>query len=265
MTQWFDVTLSREAMSKNGMTEDALQSWLKAKSSKWAYGRETGDSAYEHLQLRAVFPQSMSMGEMQQVFAKVGHVSYTHARDFDYVLKDGNAVLSWKMPLYKFASATLKIWQTDAKSLFSMQSDREILVIIDPVGGAGKSFLAKHMEACGLAKVIPKMSRSDDMISAAMVNPADGYIFDIPRAEEKRSVSLWSAIEQIKSGHLYDWRYQYREVWIESPKIMVFTNTEPPWDYLSLDRWKILRLEGESPEKQIETVTSTETPPWGTP
>jgi len=238
MTEWADLTLSREAMIKQGWTEDTLIAWLRQNATRWAFGRETGDSGYEHLQCRLC--GKLTLLELTNLFSRMGHVSRTHARDFDYVLKDGNYVCSWKMPLLRFADVELKAWQAQVKELFAIQNDRQILVVVDKTGGAGKSFLAKHMESLNLAKVIPKMSRAEDMISAAMVHPADGYIFDIPRAEEKKSVPLWTAIEQIKSGHLYDWRYQYRECWIEPPRILVFSNVMPPFEYLSKDRWVII-------------------------
>lgn len=243
MSNWYDITISREMMKSKGLTEDMVVAWLKQNCSKWAYGRETGDTGYEHLQCRIV--TKLGYRETVDVWKHVGHVSYTHAKDFDYVLKDGNCVCSWRMALDKFREVELRQWQEEAKGKLSLQNDREILVIVDPVGGAGKSYLAKHLESLSMAKVIPKMSRADDMISAAMVNPSDGYIFDIPRADDKRASSLWIAIEQIKSGHLYDWRYQYREMWIEAPRIMVFSNYLPPAEMLSKDRWQVFVIEND--------------------
>lgn len=246
MSNMFDITISREAAEKKGMTEEAIIAWMKANCKKWALGRETGDQGYEHYQVRV--ETSLEKGTMINVFSGVGHVSITSARDYDYILKDGNYVASWLLPIYKYANIELREWQRDVKARFAMQDDRKVLVVIDQEGGAGKSYLAKHLEANALATVIPKMSRADDMISACMVNPSDGYVFDIPRAEDKKSVPLWTAIEQIKSGHLYDWRYQFRRMWIEPPRILVFSNTEPPWDYLSKDRWETVRIEQEVKE-----------------
>jgi len=240
MSNWFDLTLSREAMEKAGVNEGFVETWLTTNCTKWAYGRETGDSGYEHLQVRLV--TSLQEGQVIAVWNKFGHVSRTHAKDFDYVLKDGNCVCSWRLPLEKYRNATLKDWQQEALGLFSLQDDRQILVCVDPKGGAGKSFLARYMEANSYAKVIPKMDRAGDMISAAMVCPSGGYIFDIPMADDKRVAGLWMAVEQIKNGHLYDWRYQYREMWIESPKIMVFSNYMPPLEMLARDRWQVINL-----------------------
>jgi len=240
MTNWYDLTLSREAMDRAGVTEDYVIQWLSKNSSRWAMGRETGDSGYEHLQIRCV--TGLSLQDVTNVWKRMGHASRTHAKDFDYVLKDGNAVTSWRATLEKFRVVELRPWQSELKALISLQGDREILVAVDEIGGTGKSYLARHMEACGLAKVIPQMDRAGDMISAAMVCPSDAYIFDIPMAGDKRSPALWKAIETIKNGHLFDWRYQYREQWIDPPRIMVFSNYRPPIEMLAKDRWNIYNI-----------------------
>lgn len=241
MTNWYDLTLSNEALDKAGLSEDWVKQWLNSNCTKWAYGRETGDSGYEHLQVRCV--STIELSQMIAIWGRYGHVSRTHAKDFDYVLKDGNYCCSWKLALEKYKNATLYDWQKDAMAMFSLQDERQILLVVDKLGGAGKSYLARYCEANGIAKVIPKMDRAGDMLSAVMVNPASGYIFDIPRSENKSSAALWTAIEQIKNGHIFDWRYQYREMWMESPKIMVFSNYKPEGDFLSKDRWQILEIE----------------------
>lgn len=252
MTNWLDMTLSKAMMDKVGITEDGLRKWLleniNGVRGKAAFTLEEGMDGYMHYQVRT--NGKATMQEAIAVWSRVGHVSATHAKDFDYVLKDGGGWRSWVTALERYRDITLYPWQTEAKERLAMQSDRGILVIIDEIGGAGKSYLARHCEVTGIAKVIPKMDRAGDMISAVMVNPSDAYIFDIPRSDDKQSKALWTAIEQIKNGHLYDWRYQYREVWVEPPRIMVFSNTEPPWGALSKDRWETIRLGEEAPRPQ---------------
>lgn len=58
----------------------------------------------------------------------------------------------------------------------------------------------------------------------AMKKPAKGYIIDLPRAEGKVNLGMWSAVEQMKDGYLWDDRYDYKEMWIFPPKIMIFCN-----------------------------------------
>lgn len=74
-------------------------------------------------------------------------------------------------------------------------------------------------------------------MAVAMAKPSKGYVIDLPRADGKAKKPMWSAIEQIKDGYLYDKRYNWREKWIEPPKIMVFCNDFNASD-LSTDRWQ---------------------------
>lgn len=236
MTEWYDMTISIENMKKNGVTEDMVRSQLNASTLKWAYGKEQGDSGYSHLQVKCQTREKPD--SMMQRWSRLAHVSQSHTRNFDYVMKDGEYVCSWKESLNRYASfETALEWQKHAKASLLFQTEREILCVVDVRGGSGKSWLSRHLESTGEAKVIPKMERAEDMISAAMVNPSSAYVFDIPRSGNKNDEKLWIAIEQIKNGHLYDWRYQYRELWIEPPKILVFSNYRPETDRLSEDRW----------------------------
>jgi len=62
----------------------------------------------------------------------------------------------------------------------------------------------------------------------------------MPRAIDKtRLYGMYSAIEQVKKGKLFDIRYNYKAWWIDSPQIWVFTNHLPDLNLLSGDRWRI--------------------------
>nr|WCD56390.1 MAG: replication associated protein [Smacoviridae sp.] len=79
----------------------------------------------------------------------------------------------------------------------------------------------------------------DYMAFALAHTEAKAFVFDIPRSDDgKREKQMWSAIEQIKNGYLYDKRNTWREAWIDPPKILVFTNSPPNKECLSKDRWR---------------------------
>ena len=76
-----------------------------------------------------------------------------------------------------------------------------------------------------------------------MNHPAKGYIFDVPRCDTiKGKKNMWKAIEQIKNGLLYDRRYTSRKMWIDPPKIHMFSNELPDRENLSADRWNVCGL-----------------------
>ena len=61
---------------------------------------------------------------------------------------------------------------------------------------------------------------------------------DMPRAMGKEKLGgLYTAIEEIKGGYVYDERNHFVEWWYDSPRVWVFTNQKPDFSYLSKDRW----------------------------
>ena len=129
------------------------------------------------------------------------------------------------------------MWQLIALGMWENQTDREILVISDEKGRHGKSWLRKYMVATHKATFIPPMEKAEDIMAIAMAKPSKGYVIDMPRVENNKIIrGMWSAIEQLKDGYLYDKRYQWKEKWIDPPKIMVFTNIANK-NLLTTDRW----------------------------
>lgn len=241
MPKWFDVTVSCEAMKARGLTEEGLQEWLDKNCERWAYGREAGEGGFIHLQMRFVLKKESSLNAVSTVWKHVGHVSVTGVTNFDYVMKEGSYVLSWTKALRKYATIQLREWQNDALQRYREQDDRKILLILDRKGNTGKTWLARHIVATGAGRLLPMVERGEDLVAVAMAQESKGYVIDVPRAGGL-SKSYWAGIEQIKSGHLYDKRYQWRENYMEPPKIMVFSNKMPNRDWLSTDRWEIITL-----------------------
>lgn len=240
--KWYDITVSKEKIEKT-MTE--LGQILENQGAdRYVIGDEVGEGGYKHYQVRVVYKTEHTMDWMIKVWGPVGHVSASHVRDFKYCEKEGNFFRSWEKALNKYAEIDLLPWQKTVLRHFEEQDDRRVLVIIDVAGGAGKTTLSKYCQITRKACYVPPMGDSQDLMAFAMAKPSRGYIFDMPRTESiKQRKGMWSAVEQIKNGYLYDKRYNYRDMWIEPPKVIIFTNEEPPEDALSQDRWEIIHLE----------------------
>lgn len=220
--------------------EKYLQETLDGICERYAYGNEIGKDGYKHFQCRIVLSKPMEMVALAMLLLQKGipsHLSPTQVRNFDYVQKEGNYYLSWEKVLSKFARGTPTMWQLIAIGMWESQNDREILVISDEKGRHGKSWLRKYMVATHKASFIPPMEKAEDIMAVAIAKPSKGYVIDMPRVENNKIVrGMWSAIEQIKDGYLYDKRYNWKEKWIDPPKIMVFTNISNK-DLLTTDRW----------------------------
>lgn len=239
---WWQITVSRE---KYKDTAESLGQWFNEHGARdWCIGEETGMDGYEHFQIVVHFKKGVSEKSMREWFGPIGHVSVSHAHNFEYAMKTGQYICSWPEPLRKFKDLKLLPWQSEAVGILGAQTDREIMVIVDQCGGKGKSWLAKYLEANGILDVCPVVSEEfNDYTGYCFEFTASGYMFDMPRSEStKRRKTMWAGVEVIKNGLLFEKRYHPRKKWIEPPKILITTNDWPPVDALSHDRWQIYKL-----------------------
>ena len=59
---------------------------------------------------------------------------------------------------------------------------------------------------------------------------------------------IFMAMEQVKKGKLFDFRYKYKTYWIDSPSVWMFTNYCPDLKMLSMDRWRLWEVDDETKE-----------------
>lgn len=129
--------------------------------------------------------------------------------------------------------------------------DRIINLIYDATGCKGKSTVSALAELLGKGIDLPPVNDADQLIQSCCnicegrkIRDPSPIFVDLPRAMNKdRLNGIYTAIEQIKKGKLYDLRYKYKVWWIDSPQIWVFTNIEPDLKMLSLDRWRIWEID----------------------
>lgn len=237
--KWWDFTASKEM----GWTREKIIGILEPIADRFVVGDEVGANGYQHLQGRVVF----KVGKDTLTLANMNlgwHWTPTHVRDFNYCEKEGNFYRSWEKSINKFANLELLPWQEELTKIMEDQDQRTITVVYDPIGNHGKTYFSKYCVATRKAIYVPPMTEAMDFMAFAMAKPSSGYIFDMPRAETiKQRKGMWSAVEQIKNGYLYDKRYQFRDTWIEPPTIVVFCNEAPPKDTLSADRWDLYTFE----------------------
>lgn len=245
--KFYKATLSREKMKERGydgkIKIGELFDQLGARN--WTVAEEVGAGGYEHYQCSIEFKSGKDWNHLKSVFAGLGDITPAHKSDNQYEIKDGNYFTKSDTVLLPYADLNLYEWQKSVLREIEEQNEREITVIIDEKGCNGKTWLTKYLEVNHILKACPVMSeKPEDYIAYCMAVQRSGYCFDFPRAENVRSKrGLWSAVERIKDGQLYDGRYHVQETWIAPPKIVIFTN-EPdiPLDALSKDRWRIFYI-----------------------
>lgn len=187
------------------------------------------------------------------------HWSRTHDQGWSYVMKEETRVSGpWTnqdapayIPRAFRQPVLLRDWQHRVLERIRLDEhpDRTVHMVVDPVGNHGKSFLANYLKFKKLWIRIPStMDSADKLMQCALALVGErrevaGFIIDIPRACAARHFfTLAQAIESIKDGVLYDWRYAFKEHVIEPAPVLVFSNWKPDLKALSEDRWKITEL-----------------------
>lgn len=241
---WFCGTIWKHLCD---WTLEQVAEWLKQHHAKeGVVGLEISPtSGKEHYQFKIHLDRGETLEGWKKLIGPIGHVDVAIDKNFrGYEEKDGIFIKWPTSPLEKYKELKLRTWQADVVETFEKQDERRILVIVDKQGGNGKSYLSRYMEATGKADVCPVISDEyNDYSAYCLDNPCKGYVFDLPRATSiKRRSAMWMGIEQIKNGLLYEKRYKPRKLWIEPPKVLVFTNDDIPWEMLSADRWEAYEL-----------------------
>jgi len=135
----------------------------------------------------------------------------------------------------------LKSWQADLLRKVSTFDFRKINIVFDPIGNNGKGFLDDWIYFHRLGQWIPSTLNANDIAQFVASFPASKlYIFDMPPSKDKRSLfNLYTAIEMIKDGKVFDTRYKGKVMRMERPRVIVFTNQCPDLKYLTRDRWEV--------------------------
>lgn len=124
-------------------------------------------------------------------------------------------------------------WQTTLATRLAGDPDpRKVLWYTDRVGNTGKSYFAHHLSP---APYVVTGGKQADILYAYAFQKV--VIFDWPRHAEDRFP--YQIVEFFKNGYFLNTKYQSRPVRFEIPHVVVFSNSGPDLNSLSLDRWDI--------------------------
>lgn len=225
----------------SGMTKKAFFKMIRNFDiHKWIYAVERGRGGYKHIQCR--FRTNKSFEEIRRALI-CGHIE--EASDtWEYEKKDGNYMTSDdNHEILKLRYGKLTKVQEWALVLLESTNDREVVVWVDKDGNSGKTWLTAHLWERGQACYCPPtLSTPKELISwvHSAYNHEPYIIIDVPRTW-KWDDALYTAIETIKDGLVYDPRYSAHMRNIRGVKVMCMTNTEPKTSKLSEDRWVMYR------------------------
>lgn len=171
----------------------------------------------------------------------------------------------WVFPINKYSGADLPSelsyypWQrelvTDVIAL--PPHPRAIDCFIDEKGNTGKSSMMKLLTHQGKARLIPIGLSAAQMKSAIVdAGEAETYILDLPRNTISKSIiDIYDTIEDLKRGHIVSsFHGKYRELFMNRPRVVVFSNTMPDVKMLSTDMWRIRRItDRNAPTEMVDT------------
>lgn len=224
---------------------------------KWCYQLEKGTKeGLVHYQGRISLKMKVRLSQVTKLFPKGIHWSVTsdaNKTNMFYVMKEDTRIggpwsdLDVYIPRQIREIKELWPWQKTVLAKCLEWDTRTINVIIDPDGNKGKSTLVMYAMAHKLAQQLPAANNYKDLMRMAM-NVHDAVKFkavfiDMPRGLNKEHVGgMFSAIESIKNGYLWDDRYAFKQKLIDSPAIWVFTNKTFARADLTDDRWKLWQI-----------------------
>lgn len=134
-------------------------------------------------------------------------------------------------------------WENDIIEIINEEPDnRKIYWFWESYGCTGKSTFCKHLVMNYGAVVVG--GRVQDAMYALINTLEDRdvniVVFDIPRSFD-RGIS-YESIENIKNGIFFSAKYESRSVVFNSPHVIVFSNEEPDYARMSLDRWVVREI-----------------------
>lgn len=141
----------------------------------------------------------------------------------------------------------LKEWQEKLCEVLNKDpTDREIHIVVDPVGGAGKSTFASWLMHMYEGVEVFRSGKSTDL--AHILKQPKIAIFDFARSLDE--FRPWSFVEQVKDGTVWSPKYESCMKYFPRPHVIVFTNSPLEPGKLSQDRpvvWELSKPSASSP------------------
>lgn len=241
-------------------TSDSIREWLKLYAKDWCFQFEKGDSGYLHFQGGFSLVKKRRKTELMKLFTEIPIFNYlepARIKEEIYECKADTRIegpwrstdVSKRIPRqFQINGDYLPFQQSIIDMVYEFEG-RRVDLIYDEKGNRGKSTMACHCEILHNCIDSPPLNDFNDIISACydeietMKETPRGIFFDLPRAMDKtRLHGMISAFEQIKKGKLFDKRNHYKKIWIDSPRVIVFSNWVPNLNLLSSDRWQLWEI-----------------------
>ncbi len=228
----YDFRYSADSVELDQILDD-----LKEVAKKYVFQLEEGDSGYKHYQGRLSLIKKRRKHEALRLFSHPPNYleptntsEYLTGDAFYQTKKDTRILGPWSdqdkelyIPRQIREIENLYPFQQKIVDSVCGWDKRSINLVFDPNGCNGKSILVGYLRAHALARCLPPLNDSKDMLRMVCDLPTSRcYIIDMPRCMNKdRLFGFYSAIETIKDGYAYDDRYSFREKVFDCPNVWI--------------------------------------------
>lgn len=233
---------------------------LKLRCKAWVFQEERGASGYRHWQGRVSLKKKIRVTEWPWLSSRGGNLSIESNAGFASGLSefycmdpdktvDGPWTDKTERSVYiqhALRNPQLRPWQSrlmeKLQTMYDARNNRHMLLVSEPVGNRGKSWMMKYLFSHKGAILVPSLcSSAHDIVQFVASITQDGWrgiiVLDLPRSMNVKHWHLLAqAAETLKNGVIYDTRYAGKVRVIEPPQIVVFTNGGIPPGVFSGDR-----------------------------
>lgn len=154
------------------------------------------------------------------------------------------ALVEMHSPTPDIQDGVLKDWQIDLLTKLMLDADdRTIVFMVDPQGGAGKTWFQRYMISQHWEKTqILSIAKRDDIAHAVDASKSI-FLFNVPRGGME--FLQYTILEQIKDKMVFSPKYNSKMKFMGgNVHVVVFCNEEPDYNKMSSDRYDVQRLSG---------------------
>lgn len=255
------IRARKYTMTWNNYTEidyNYTKEYCEKQCIKYVIGKEKSTKNTPHLQIYMRFKNPKSFNTLKKAFPKchIEKAKGTDVQNLVYCTKEKKFIsnydnLSFKEKTKKlimeeeYKNVKWRPFQSEILELINMKPDkRKIFWYYELSGNVGKSYLCKYITMCYDGVIIAEGKKMDvynqikNMIEEEIL--PNIILLDIPRTSIE--YINYGAIECIKNGLIYSGKYEGSQCYFPIPHVIVFSNEEPQYDKMSIDRFIVKEI-----------------------
>lgn len=222
----------------------------------YVFEREVGESGTPHLQGKIKFlKKNRPIESFRDISEKIHWEKSATWKGHEYCAKDGTKLGEdiWYKGFTPILAPKLEGWQIELEKMLPEMKERNVHWFYEEKGGVGKTDFCRWI--CLKKKALMVGGRSQDMKCAiASMKTKPGIVVVNLARGNKLS---YTGIEEVSDGIFFSSKYESEMVIFNKPIIIVFSNEQPEWERLSMDRWRVYNIQGDA-LKRVEPPAADE-------